>query len=285
MKMRDLMTLPRLSRCLMIGAVLLVPNGAAAGLITPDALSGLPKSDVVLLGEVHDNPEHHANQVIALSALKPKAVVFEMLTRQQAVAATPTARISAAALGAALGWEAAGWPDFNLYFPIFIATPDAVVYGGAVEDEDIRQTVGKGAAAVFGPSAAQYGLTEALPADILAAREADMADAHCGALPPDLLGGMVEVQRLRDAALARAIMQAYADTGGPVAVIAGAGHARRDWGIPAVLALSAPMLTVTSVGQLEAPPETPLVGDQPYDLWLVTPPAPRPDPCLGLAAE
>ena len=89
---------------------------------------------------------------------------------------------------------------------------------------------------------------------------------------------MVDVQRLRDASLARAVVQALADTGGPVAVITGTGHARRDQGLTQPLALVAPEVQVLSIGQFEdtAPP------DAPFDLWLVTPAAPREDPCLSL---
>ena len=75
--------------------------------------------------------------------------------------------------------------------------------------------------------------------------------AHCDALPEDMLPGMVAVQRLRDAVLARAVVRAMDDTGGPVAVITGNGHARRDWGMPAMLARAAPDLDVWVLGQTE----------------------------------
>ena len=74
---------------------------------------------------------------------------------------------------------------------------------------------------------------------------------------------------------ARAVVQAMDATGGPVAVITGNGHARKDWGVPAVLAVAAPDLSVLSLGQFEAAPE----GAAPYDLHLVTAPADRDDPC------
>ena len=44
----------------------------------------LPRADVVLLGEVHDNPAHHAFQAEAVAYLAPRALVFEMLTPAQA---------------------------------------------------------------------------------------------------------------------------------------------------------------------------------------------------------
>jgi uncharacterized iron-regulated protein len=129
---------------------------------------------------------------------------------------------------------------------------------------------------VFGAEAGGYGLDQPLPAEEQAARELEQAEAHCDALPEELLPGMVAAQRLRDAGLARAVVEAMSATGGPVAVITGNGHARRDWGLEVYLSHAAPELSVLSVGQLETPPEE---DDPPFDLWLVTEPAEREDPC------
>ncbi|MFC2970144.1 ChaN family lipoprotein [Acidimangrovimonas pyrenivorans] len=248
---------------------------AAAAEVTPDALTHLPPADVVILGEVHDNPTHHANQAAAVAALKPRALVFEMLTPEQAARATAKVRGNEAALAKALGWAGSGWPDFKLYYPIFAAAPQAKIYGAALPVAQVRRAVKEGAAKVFGPGADRYGLTTPLPAAQQQTREANQQRDHCNALPDSLLGGMVAAQRLRDAAFARTIVQAMKETGGPVAMITGSGHARRDWGIPAALALAVPDLTVLSIGQLEAPAD----AQEPFDLWLVTPPTPREDPC------
>ena len=273
----------RIARALCI-LTLIGAAPAAAELVGPEVLDRLPPADVVILGEVHDNPLHHRNQARAVAALQPRALVFEMLTPAQA-AAMPADRTDAAALRAALGWDAAGWPDFALYHPIFTAAPEAAVFGGNVPRDDLRRALVEGAGAVFGADAARYGLDIALlPAD-QAAREADQSQAHCNALPPEMLPGMVAGQRLRDAALARAVVQAMAATGGamggPVVVITGTGHARRDQGIPVPLALAAPGLRVLSLGQLEDDPGS----DAPFDLWIVTPPAEREDPCATFAPK
>ncbi|WP_132541085.1 ChaN family lipoprotein [Rhodovulum euryhalinum] len=253
-------------------------TAAGAEQIAPASLSDLPPADVVILGEIHDNPIHHANQAAAVAAIRPAALVFEMLTPEQAARVTPDIRGDASALGAALGWAESGWPDFAMYHPIFTAAPGAAVYGAALPRGEVRRSVGEGAAVVFGDEASAYGLADPLPGDEQAAREAGQMEAHCNAMPAEMMGGMVEAQRLRDAALARAARAALDDTGGPVAVITGNGHARTDWGMGRALARVAPGARVLAIGQLEAPPgETP-----PFDLWLVTDPAERPDPCEGL---
>ena len=51
-----------------------------------DWIARLAGADVVLLGEIHDNPEHHLRQAEAIASLSPAAVVFEMLTPDQAKA-------------------------------------------------------------------------------------------------------------------------------------------------------------------------------------------------------
>ena len=66
-----------------------------------------------------------------------------------------------------------------------------------------------------------------------------------------------------------------AETGGPVAVITGNGHARGDWGAPDALQHADPDLKLLTIGQLESRPD----GQVPYDLWLVTDAVVRPDPC------
>jgi hypothetical protein len=162
-----------------------------------------------------------------------------------------------------------------MYYPIFAAAGDARIFAGTETLEAARRAIREGAAQVFGTGARNFGLDQALPDAERAARVDEQRGAHCDALPEDLLPGMVEAQRLRDAWLARAAIEAHAETGGPVFVITGNGHARRDWGVPALIGRAAPDLSVLSVGQYEVEAEeTP-----PYDLWLVTQAVDRPDPC------
>ncbi|MFN4099684.1 MAG: ChaN family lipoprotein [Pararhodobacter sp.] len=261
----------------MKAAILLTLFAAMPALAEPipeASLDSLPPAQVVVLGEVHDNPQHHLNQARAVAALRPAAVVWEMLTPGQA-ARMPVDRSDPAAVDAALGWTGTGWPDFALYFPIVASAGDAQHFGAAIPRPEAQRAFSEGAAAVFGADAGHFGLDQPLPTEEQALRESDQFEAHCEAMPMGMMGGMVEAQRLRDAALARAALQALEETGGPVAVIAGSGHARSDWGVPAALAVAAPDVSVLSLGQTESDPG----ADAPWDLWLVTPPIDRPDPC------
>jgi uncharacterized iron-regulated protein len=103
------------------------------------------------------------------------------------------------------------------------------------------------------------------------------AEAHCNALPATLLPGMVEAQRLRDAGFAATVLEALETSGGPVVLITGNGHARTDWAVPAMIALAASEVVVISAGQFESEPGP----DVPFDLWHVTEPALREDPCAA----
>lgn len=228
--------------------------------------------DVVILGEVHDNPHHHARQAQEVAALSPRAIVFEMLTPEQAAAGQGVDRGDATALAAAFEWAGSGWPDFTMYHPIFAAS-DARFFGGALPRETVRRAVGEGAAKVLDDPHWPLG---PLPADEQAMREAEQMEAHCNAMPAEMMAGMVEAQRLRDAALARAVLAAYETTGGPVVLITGNGHARKDRGVPYMLAHVRPDLVIDTLGQFEEGAEW---NAPPFDRVAVSPMAEREDPC------
>lgn len=257
---------------LLLGLLGLSPYAWGAE-VKPDVMDTIPRADVVVLGEVHDNPDHHMNQARAVFSLTPKAVVWEMLSAE-AAQKVPADLGNMRAVARALGWEGSGWPDFQMYYPIFVAARDARHYGAEVPRDLARRSVREGALAVMpgGP-----GLAYTLPPEEQTAREAEQMAAHCDAMPGDLLPGMVQAQRLRDAYLADAVLRALDEVGPPVAVITGSGHARKDWGVPAVLARVAPDVSVLSVGQIEGRAG----GSQPFDLWIVTDAVPREDPCLA----
>lgn len=251
-----------------------------AGELLPGDLDSAPDADVIILGELHDNPVHHENQARAVAAIAPTALVFEMLTASQAAGATSEVRGDAASLAAAVRWSSGGWPDFSLYWPIFEAAPDATIVGAALPRDLVRRSVMEGAPAIFaetGGDPLALGLDQALPEAEQAEREALQMEAHCDAMPVEMMGGMVAAQRLRDAAFAQTLAEAVETHGSPVVLITGNGHARRDWGVPVYLSRIAPDISVHIVGQFEAAPEPGYAAL--FDAWLVTDPAEREDPC------
>lgn len=236
--------------------------------------AGLFDADVVVIGETHDNPHHHARQAELVSQIQPTAIVFEQLTTSQAENHVPGA--AQATLEAAFGWANSGWPDFAMYYPIFAAAPDAQIFGAGVPRDAARSVLELGLETAFGQGAAEYGLIQALPAAEQSAREAMQMAAHCDALPEQMLPDMVDIQRLRDAELARVTITALLQTGGPVVVITGNGHARTDWGMPVYLSRVMPQLTVHSIG-LDEDNGISLSGS--FDSTETFPSVERGDPC------
>ena len=260
-----------------LGVVVLAAMAGMAAAQMPD---GMAQADVVILGEVHDNPDHHLTQADLVRELSPRAVVWEMLTAEQAAVVRPDTVADAEQLATDLQWADSGWPDFALYAPIFAAAGGARHFGGQVPRSQAGDVMQTGAASFFGAQAARYGLQAPLPKAEQATREADQLANHCNAMPAEMLPMLVEFQRLRDAVLARAVVQAFAETGGPVAVITGNGHARIDRGIPVYLNKAMPALTVFSLGQSE---DGQISGT--FDTTRDAPAVERPDPCLAFQTD
>jgi hypothetical protein len=91
-----------------------------------------------------------------------------------------------------------------------------------------------GTAALDPPLVQAFGLDAPLPPADQAAIRDEMRDAHCGLLPEGMLDSMVLVQRARDALLAARLHEGV-ERGHGALLIAGAGHVRRDRGVPAQL--------------------------------------------------
>jgi hypothetical protein len=246
----------------------------SAGEVSLFSQADFAGADIVIIGEIHDDPNHHLTQADIITMIDPTAVVFEMLTAEQALRVTP-ANIDDPALGEILGWNASGWPDFAIYAPVFATLGDAEVRGAAPSEFAAMQARDDIIHA-FRDGADRFGLTTPLPDDERAMREQGMQDGHCGALPVEMLPWFVDQQRFRDAVFARAALQAFEQTGGPVVVITGNGHARTDWGMPVYLTAAAPDIAVISIGQITMVDE-----NAPFDLWRLTDPVDRPDPCAA----
>ncbi len=261
-----------------VAAALVGVEAASNELVDVDQFVEMARDrDIVILGEIHDNPTHHEVQAAIVSALQPGALVFEMIpqAREAEVNGLRAEGASRDDLTEALDWEASGWPDFALYAQILEAAPEARVFGAEQPRDDVMRAVEIGAAGAFGADASVYGLDEPLDPEDQADRLAQQAAAHCDALPEEMLPGMVEAQRFRDAMLANAALWARTTSGGQVVVITGSGHADKLRGVPAALAIAAPDVSVLSLGQFEAPPDD--VGA--FDAYMIAPPAERDDPC------
>jgi len=260
--------------------------------------SALSRADFVLLGETHDNPDHHlleARLVRALaSAGRKPAVGFEMLdTEQQAKVdrALALAPRDADAVAEAVGWARSGWPAFALYRPVFAAALEAGLPLVATNLTRARahDVVAHGVTALAPRVGAILDRAGPLPDGVARTLREEMSESHCGQLPESMLAPMVLMQRARDAQLAERLLAAAGERG--AVLVAGAGHVRADRGVPMYLAREAPSRTSLAVAFLEVAPEKRDPGDYrdefgsttlPFDYVLFTPAAAREDPCLQL---
>src|SRR5262245_41766288 len=266
-----------------------------ARFVAPDAMvRALVGSRFVLLGEKHDNPDHHQVQAAVLRALlaggRRPIVAFEMLTPDQAPA---LARYLAAAprdavgLGPAVDWKDSGWPDWAYYQPIAQAALDAgVPIVAANLTPATARALARGQRAALPASlAGRYALDRPPSADLQAALTTEIREAHCGHFPADRVDGMVLAQRTRDSALAESLL---GGSDGAV-LIAGTGHVRNDRGVPMYLRLQMPDATIATLAPLEvreawtepADYAAPYGGTLPFDWVWFTPWMNDDDPCAG----
>jgi uncharacterized iron-regulated protein len=189
----------------------------------------LAAAERVLVGEKHDNPDHHALQRWLLEALVSRreqgSLLLEMLdpAQQANVDAVRTAGQLPKNLQEALDWQP-GW-DWSLYGSLLeyaLWQPYPLLAANLTRDELMdayrqRPDLADGAAT-----------TPAVRKALLA----QIRESHCGKLPDSQLPAMLAVQQQRDRRMAEALLAAPE----PAMLLAGAFHVRRDLGVPLHLA-------------------------------------------------
>lgn len=260
----------------------------------------LARADFLLLGEKHDNPDHHRLQAEVLRSViaagRRPAVGFEMFSLDEAAAiAKHLARApnDAAGLGSAVNWDKSGWPAWAMYQPIAAAALAAKlpIVAANLSAAAARKISREGAA--LDPSQRrELGLDRPLPDAILARMANDIRSSHCGYGTEQGVNAMVTVQRARDAHMAHRLV-AGATADGAV-LIAGSGHARSDYGVPIYLAATVPGKRVVSIAfiEVEESKHEPLEYAQPspgspapFDYLWFTPRVDDEAPCEKFKAQ
>ncbi|GLO12008.1 hypothetical protein PPUJ20028_05890 [Pseudomonas putida] len=202
---------------------------ASSQAISPEQLvqrlAGVPR---VLVGEKHDNPDHHALQLWLLRALQGQRVqgslLLEMLQpEQQALVDKVQGQPIPAGLPKALAWQE-GW-DWQLYGPIVREALQQRVplLAANLSPGEMRQA--------YRQPASLKGDKSNAPA-VKAALLEQVRAGHCGMLPESQLPAMLAVQQQRDRRMAERLLAAPQ----PALLFAGAYHARKDLGVPLHLA-------------------------------------------------
>lgn len=247
--------------------------------LTPEALVGrLAKAPRVLVGEQHDNPDHHALQVWLLQALGERraqgSLLLEMLEPQQqarvdAVKAALAEGREPKDLPAQLAWQK-GW-DWALYGPLVrraLAQPYPLLAAN-LDPQEVKRIYAE-RPELHGTASTAAGVREALLAQIGA--------SHCGMLPKSQWPAMLAVQQQRDRRMAERLLAAPS----PALLVAGAYHARRDLGVPLHLAdlgagADSPVVLLAEVGTSVEPGSADFV-------WY-TPAVPAQDYCAEIRAK
>lgn len=235
----------------------------------------LREADVVLLGELHDNPHHHEARasLIPQFATSKTTIVAEHLPTGRRVKSTGTSLSDLEAAGFNRnGW---GWPLHQPLFDSVLGRGYALV-GGNLPAGFSKELMSQGQAAMSLPMARSYKQAD-LPGPARSRLEQDLVDGHCGKLPDKYLGPMRLVQRATDISMATALI-----THRPSVLVAGNGHVRRDYGVPQVLSALEPSLKISSVGFYENGTDRAelikSLGDR-YDFVWLTDDTQRTDPC------
>jgi len=241
----------------------------------------LVRARVVLLGEKHDNPDHHRlhGWLLASIAGPDRPVWFEQLDLSEAEAVAGAA--SPGALARAVRWDESGWPAFAMYAPVF----EALYRVGApiqAAHPDRKDVIGSMTIAP-GDHPPELGLGRPLPKMGAADLRDEIDTAHCGHATPQMVEGMFRAQRFKDAVMARALVEGMGEQG-TVALIAGNGHVRREIGVPFYLPDG---VDVVSLGTLEVVRgvDDPVKAAQGRDfdyVWF-TPRVDEQDPCETFA--
>ncbi|MCU1759527.1 ChaN family lipoprotein [Pseudomonas sp. 14P_8.1_Bac3] len=194
--------------------------------LTPQALLvELAKPSRVIVGEQHDNRDHHVLQRWLLQALgdrRPQgSLLLEMLTPDQQPRVDEVRRAARvpADLPGALAWQP-GW-DWDLYGPIvrFALSQPYPLLAANLDAVEVRAFYAHPPALIGVRSSAAPVKDELL---------AQISESHCGLLPASQMPAMLAVQQQRDRRIAERLLTAPT----PALLFAGAYHARKDVGVP-----------------------------------------------------
>lgn len=209
-------------------------------LISPAKLTTeLQSANYILLGELHDNPSHHALQAWVVRAMVEKSrrmsLVVEMIAADQTNALKifyETPRRDSEQLRLFLDWDQSGWPDFAMYAPIFRAAllGDYPIVAGNLDRTLLPALHKEGWAALSDDERKRLRIPQTLPEATGPAIRTTIATSHCNALPEKLVQTFSEIQFARDATLAEAMRSQKGDHG--ALLIAGLEHVRGDRGVP-----------------------------------------------------
>ena len=223
-----------------------------------ELFAALVPAPFILLGETHDNPDHHLLQAEIITALanagRRPGLAFEMCDMSQAAALNAYLARSpgdAGGIGEAVGWQKSGWPEWALYQPIAEAglRTGLELHAANMSRAEVRALAQSGLAGTAAELVQRLHLDRPLPTADAENLNQEIDAAHCGYANKEMIEAMAYAQFARDAHLARE-MSDNGEIDGAV-LIAGAGHARGDRAVPFHLRRMAPGRAIINLAFLE----------------------------------
>ena len=195
-------------------------------------LASLQKAHYVLIGEKHDNEDHHRLELQLLESLlnKPHThVVFEMLTdKQQNNIASLRPNDSKDQIHKKLAWNDKGWP-WKDYAPLIQSSllKGAMINAGNIDRATIMQIyTQKNNDALF--SQARFQTIKNIPVSAKNQILNQVFESHCQLMAKAKLVPMMTIQLARDASMANAMLASEE----PSILIAGSFHTQKNMGVP-----------------------------------------------------
>jgi len=255
-----------------------------------ELIENASRTKYLLLGEKHDNPDHHALQALVLDELvnreRAGAVAFEMMnsdSQQRLDTIQEQSLSSLDDLKTYLQWDEEGW-DWNFYGPMLqrVYVAGLPLKAANIDDATMLQIYG---------GELPTELATVLSQVVMDKLNVDIDESHCGLLPESQFPAMVRVQQSRDGTMAAALGGANSDKVN--ILIAGNYHVRKDLGVPNYLLARQPMLAekdIMTISFSEVDPETDNPADylqqftdiNAYDYIWFTPAVSNEDYCASL---
>jgi uncharacterized iron-regulated protein len=208
----------------------------------------------LILGEKHDNPDHHILQRSIIEHLiannNLSLLAFEMMdpdSQKRLDDIQSESLEDLLAIQEYLNWDTEGW-EWSYYGPLIRSAYESAVpmVGANISSSTMMEL---------------YGLS-ALPKEIDILEQSmkqqlnlDIDESHCGLLPESQFPAMVRVQQGRDYSMSQSL--GPVDIEGTKVLIAGNYHARKDLGVPNYLLENNPGVTpeeIISLSLMEVDP-------------------------------
>ncbi len=198
-------------------------------------LERLQNVKIILIGEQHDNPDHHRIEQDLLESLlstDSSQTVFEMLkTDQQSAASTLKTEQSLDDIKAALNWDDKGWPWVD-YIPLIQSSlsQGANITAGNLDTVQLKRIYN---------GIPNTEFDSLYPSASLVAQQARDAildqiyESHCQSMQKASLKPMLEIQMARDAQMAVSLTRGQKSLS---ILIAGGFHTHKEYGVPVHLA-------------------------------------------------